>query len=238
MVKQVPDRTGRFSLRPHYEPKELDRECEHIITRFLQERHGKIEFPVSTEDLTRLIERDCDDLDLYADLSHYGSDVEGVTEFTRGRKPRVRVSSHLAEDERRENRLRTTLSHEYGHVHFHTYLWEMEPARPELFAKGKNPNHHNCRGKDMLHAKQTDWMEWQAGYVCAALLAPASYVRKIVGAYQETNGLFGAVRHNGPHGISLTKQISAAFQISEEAALIRLRQLGFLADQDAGPGLF
>jgi hypothetical protein len=32
MVKYVPDRTGRFSQRPHYEPKELDRECENIRT--------------------------------------------------------------------------------------------------------------------------------------------------------------------------------------------------------------
>ena len=58
MVKYVPDRTGRFSQRPHYAPKELDRECENIIAGFLKERHGAAKYPVSTDDLTVLIERD------------------------------------------------------------------------------------------------------------------------------------------------------------------------------------
>ena len=52
MVKYVSDRTGRFSQRPHYAPKELDRECENIIAGFLKERHGAAKYPVSTDDLT------------------------------------------------------------------------------------------------------------------------------------------------------------------------------------------
>jgi len=63
MVKYIPDRTGRFSQRPHYEPKELDRECENIIAGFLKERHGAAKYPVSTDDLTVLIERDTESLD-------------------------------------------------------------------------------------------------------------------------------------------------------------------------------
>ena len=63
MVKYVPDRTGRFSQRPHYEPKELDRECENIIAGFLKERHGAAKYPVSTDDLTVLIERHTESLD-------------------------------------------------------------------------------------------------------------------------------------------------------------------------------
>jgi hypothetical protein len=63
MVKYVPDRTGRFSQRPHYAPKELDRECENIIAGFLKERHGAAKYPASTDDLTVLIERDTESLD-------------------------------------------------------------------------------------------------------------------------------------------------------------------------------
>ena len=114
MVKYVPDRTGRFSQRPHYEPKELDRECENIIAGFLKERHGAAKYPVSTDDLTVLIERDTELLDQFADLSGYGRNVEGLTHFQPGRKPRVRISASLAGDENRQNRLRTTLAHEYG----------------------------------------------------------------------------------------------------------------------------
>ena len=110
MVKYVPDRTGRFSQRPHYEPKELDRECENIIAGFLKERHGAAKYLVSTDDLTVLIERDTESLDQFADLSSYGCNVEGLTHFQPGRKPRVRISASLAGDENRQNRLRTTLA--------------------------------------------------------------------------------------------------------------------------------
>jgi hypothetical protein len=64
MVKYVSDRTGRFSQRPHYDPKELDRECEAIIGSFLKARKGSIRYPLSTDDLTVLIERDTESLDL------------------------------------------------------------------------------------------------------------------------------------------------------------------------------
>src|ERR1700704_2811135 len=84
MVKYVPDRTGRFSQRPHYEPKELDRACENIIAGFLKERHGAAKYPGSTDDLTVLIERDTESLDQFADLSGYGRNVEGLTHFQPG----------------------------------------------------------------------------------------------------------------------------------------------------------
>lgn len=87
MVRYVRDSTGRFSERPHYEPKELDRACESVVSNYLMGRYGKAEFPLSTNDLAQVIEREADDLDLFADLSTYGTDVEGVTEFHPGAKP-------------------------------------------------------------------------------------------------------------------------------------------------------
>ena len=30
-MRYVRDRTGRFSMRPHYEPAELDQECEKVL---------------------------------------------------------------------------------------------------------------------------------------------------------------------------------------------------------------
>ena len=44
-------------------------------------------------------------------------EVEGVTEFQVGKKPRVLINRQLSEGRNMENRLRTTLAHEYGHVH-------------------------------------------------------------------------------------------------------------------------
>ena len=100
MVRYVPDRTGRFTKRPYFRPDELDEECERIVVRFLQESYGRASFPVSTEDLKRLIERDAENLDHYADLSEYGPDVEGATEFWPGRRPIVKISEVLANDSR------------------------------------------------------------------------------------------------------------------------------------------
>lgn len=238
MVKYVRDMTGRFSQRPHYKPEELDRECESIITAFLREKYGKVIFPVSTDDLTVMIERDVGDFDPYADLSAYGSEVEGVTEFYPGSKPHVKISGTLANDDRRENRLRTTLTHEYGHVRFHAYLWEVEPPGPDLLRQNPNANKQICKRDNMLDATQTDWMEWQAGYICGALLMPASHMRRLVGAYQESNGLFGVIGANGSHGQALIEKVQQEFQVSADAARVRLYKLNVLGHADAGPSLF
>ena len=238
MVKYVPDKTGRFSQRPYYEPEDLDRECEMIIISFLKERYGVAEFPVSTSDLTRLVERDADDLDLYADLSGYGPDVEGLTEFFPGRKPKVKISSELSQDDRRENRLRTTLTHEYGHVQFHAYLWELEPPRRGLFKNTATGNRQICKRDNILDAAQSDWMEWQAGYTCGALLMPLSSVRRLVGAYQESHGLYGVIGTNDSHGRSLIEAVQSGFQVSSDAARVRLTKLRILGESGAGASLF
>lgn len=238
MVKYVPDKTGRFSQRPHFRPEELDRECEGIITKFLRDRYGKVELPVQTEDLMTLIERDAADLDSYADLSIYGADVEGVTEFQQGQKPNVKIAAALSNDKRRENRLRTTLTHEYGHVHYHSYLWEMEPPGSDLLRQKPNANKQICKRESILDASQTDWMEWQAGYVCGALLMPISYVRRVVGSYQEANDLYGTIGVHGQHGSTLIQMIQQEFQVSADAARVRLLKLNVLGRTDAGPSLF
>jgi hypothetical protein len=238
MVRYVSDRTGRFSQRPHYKPGELDRECESIITGFLKDTYGDVRFPVSTDDLTRLIERDTEDLDLYADLKGYGPKVEGLTAFKVGSKPSVKISEVLAADDRYENRLRTTLTHEYGHVRFHAYLWELEPPQPNLLSERPDADKQICKRDDIVDAAQTDWMEWQAGYVSGAILMPASRTRRLVSEYQESHGLFGVLGHAGPHGQALIAEVQAAFQVSADAARVRLFKLDVLGEADAGPALF
>jgi hypothetical protein len=51
-VKLIPDRTGRFPERPHYEIEELEDECERIITSFLERRYGQLVIPVPTDALS------------------------------------------------------------------------------------------------------------------------------------------------------------------------------------------
>ncbi len=208
MVKHVTDLTGRFPERPHYTTQQLDQECEKIIYDFLRAKNKKVAFPVDTEDIKLLIERDASDLDCYADLSEYGNDVEGVTIFKIGQKPSVKISSRLTEDGRYENRLRTTLTHEYGHVKFHGYLFNMnsEDRSKTLVSKREN----------IIGAPQTDWMEWQAGYISGAILMPAFEVRRLVkGISDQTTA-------------NLIKCVMNGFQVSEDAARVRLIKLSLI----------
>jgi IrrE N-terminal-like domain len=238
MVKMVRDTTGRFALRPRYEPSELDQECERILFTFLQARRGTIEFPLSTDDLTVLIEQHADSLDMYADLSHYGGDVEGVTEFHADHAPRVSISEYLANDRRRKNRLRSTLAHEFGHVHLHRHLWD-EKLRPgELFARDDRTNKAICKRDTIVDAPSYDWMEWQAGYVSGAILVPGSRARRLVGDYCADRGLHGDVPVGSHHGGALIGMIQEAFAVSEEGARVRLLKLRLITSAGRQPSLF
>ena len=238
MVKMVPDRTGRFTDRPHYEPAELDRECDGVVRTFLNERYGRVEFPISTDDLTVLIERDAGDRDLYADLSEYGDEVEGVTLFTPGEKPSVKIAAELSEDERRENRFRTTLTHEWGHVHYHTYLWDLiDHKTGDLFGHKSHTHGNVCKRDSMLNAPYTDWMEWQAGYVCGALLMPIAALTQVVRDHLDRHDQRAPLLCNTVEAAKLIDVVAGQFQVSREAARVRLIKLKFLTDADSGRGL-
>jgi hypothetical protein len=236
-MRYVPDRTGRFAERPHYEPLEIDTMFERVVVEFLRGRHGKVTFPISTDDLTVLIENDAHDLDSSADLSSYGTGVEGVTEFTRGRKPQVRIAEHLSAN-RLENRYRTTLTHEYGHVRLHGYLFQMAATGNLFGAAPGTAEVIACKRETMITAARSDWMEWQAGYACGALLVPASFARACVADYRTRAGLFGPVAAASEHGQALIDAVVGGFQVSRDAARVRLSVLGILGTAAADNSLF
>jgi hypothetical protein len=137
-MKWVIDTTGRFKRRPYYEPEEMDNECERIVSDFLFKKYGAMRFPLSTDDLSVLVETDTSDLDLYADLSRDGEDVEGTTDFFPHKKPAVKIARELSLESEKQPRLRTTLAHEYGHVKFHNFLWGLMPppkTPPDIMQK-------------------------------------------------------------------------------------------------------
>jgi len=238
MVKWVPDRTGRFPKRPHYDQKELDRECEAIVARFLRQRYGKVEYPLSTSDLTVLVEHHCSDLDQFADLSAEGHDVEGVTEFYADRLPRISISAELANDERRENRFRTTLAHELGHAHFHSMLFSELFQPGVLFAQRPLEAKAVCKRETILNAREVDWLEWQAGYASGAFLMPASALRRQLSEFCASSGLHALVHVSSPESEAMQRLVTEAFQVSMDAARVRLLKLGYLTDQQVPRSLF
>ncbi len=236
-MRNVRDRTGRFSERPHYEPKELDQMFERIVVGFLKKRHGNVEFPLVTDDLTVMIEQDTADLDIYANLSSYGAGVEGVTEFMPGQKPSVKITKELAESDRMENRYRTTLSHEFGHVRLHGYLFDFGRSG-DLFEGKSKPGAIACKRDTMLAASPNDWMEWQAGYACGAVLMPATYARAAVNSYREQAKLFGPVAPATAHGSAMVELVTTRCKVSRDAARVRLSVLGIVGEASAARSLF
>jgi Zn-dependent peptidase ImmA (M78 family) len=228
-MKLVRDTTGRFRQRPHYESSELDRECENVVSTFLRKRYGEVRYPLSTEDLATLIEHEAGDLDQYADLSEFGPGVEGVTIFHPGAKPDVKISDQLASDSARENRLRTTMAHEFGHVHFHAYLFDSRYSDTDLFKNQSRSlpidNKQVCKRDTLIEASASDWMEWQAGHVCGAILMPAravaAFVRERFAAYVDGK----AVTVESSEGTVLMNAIREEFKTSHDAARVRLLRL-------------
>lgn len=239
MVRYIPDPTGRFSQRPFWREADLDRECEMIVASFLRRLHGRVEYPIGTEDLKTLIEEEVQDLDQYADLSDYGADVEGVTIFQPGRKPKVRISSRLAENDGRENRLRTTLTHEYGHVRFHGYLFETHPKAADLFEPAcAKPQVISCKRDRIIDAPRGDWMEWQAGHVCGAILMPATAVRHTLAPFHERLGSSEPVRAMDAAGQNMLQAVVTSYQVSRDAARVRLTRLGYIGTPSGSGSLF
>jgi len=229
-MKWVKDKTGRFSQRPHYLPQEIDDECERVIRNFLTDKYGKVKFPVQTDDLTILIEQKAN-LDSYADLSSEPGDVEGVTEFTPRKRPLVKIASALYTGTM-ENRLRTTLTHEWGHVHFHQFLFDdLQNQPPSLFAAQTQTHANKCHRDNMIGASERDWMEWQAGYACGAILMPASALLETVKRFREEKNLpYANLVVGSEHGQQLITLITSTFQTSRDAARVRLLKRGVLAD--------
>ena len=254
-MKWVIDSTGRFKWRPYYEQEELDIECERIVSEFLKRKYGEIRFPLSTDDLTVMIERDTSELDLYADLSGVGEDIEGLTDFFPHKKPAVRIAAELSLDDERYHRLRITLAHEYGHVMFHTFLWDynqtgkssMNLARKLSVQRRKYSNFRKkylpeqgtragfrCMQSRLLDAPYSDWMEWQASYACGAFLMPLSAIRNLILRKMREWDILTWIPCESGQATEMMSLVSEMFDVSSDIACIRLLKLDFLQklDQD------
>jgi Zn-dependent peptidase ImmA (M78 family) len=221
----VADRTGRFAERPFYDAAELDRDCECLVSAFLNSRPGR-SLPLQTDELTILIEQAGASLDSCVDLSEYGPDVHGMTVFRKDEGPEVSISDRLSTPHR-ENRLRSTLAHELGHVRYHGPLWESKHTA-RLFDAG-TADRIICNGDTILGPDATDWMEWQAGYVSGAILMPAGAIRRVVSDICAARGWHAAVSLTSPNAAVIITAVAAEFLVSEEAARVRLLKLGLLS---------
>ena len=221
------DTTDRFRERPYYDAEELDDVCERILTHFLLERYGVVRFPVQTDDVLLLVEQTVSELDIYANLSSDGLGIDGVTDFAIGVKPSIRIAARLAEHPRWSNRFRTTLTHELAHALFHDLVVQRFLSSPSAMRSSVTIRSH--RDTMLGHAK-SDWMEWQAGYASCAFLMPRTYLRERV-QMMVIDGDEGRcdIHPKSRAGQELIRYIRTAFQVSEDAARVRLLQRNYLS---------
>jgi len=232
-LKWVRDNSGRFRQRPHYLPDELEQICGDAICTFLRERHGKVSFPVSTADLTVLIEKAVDDLDSGCDLE---DGVDGLTDFFPRKKPKVKIAARLQQTYL-ENRLRTTLTHEHGHVLLHGFLFALEDDLKKLFEGTPKETRNQCR-RDTMGGGSADWMEWQAGFACGALLMPATELTRVVRSFRDIDNLqYSDIGVESEAGRRLIERVMGEFQVSRDAARVRMEQRKILTRSPA-QGLF
>lgn len=77
---------------------------------------------------------------------------------------------------------------------------------------------------------RSDRIEWQAGYICGALLMPKRRIDLLVGRFQSTH--FGSpVLVAGSADVEeLVERVTIGFRVSRLAARVRLGRLGVITD--------
>ena len=81
-------------------------------------------------------------------------------------------------------------------------------------------------------------MEWQAGYVCGAILMPKTAVLNACETFIEAQSLYGKISLQTADGAILIASIANTFKVSEDAARVRLLKLGIVTEASAIPSLF
>jgi hypothetical protein len=182
-------------------------------------------------------------MDQYADLD---TNVLGLTEFYSDKPPKIFINRDLTgaiDDDNTppgiRGRWRATMAHEASHVVMHRVLFEINHNQENLFRTEPQSDTRQlmrCLKKNVLfRGGGSDWREVQANMGMAALLMPQTLFRELtrdVAAQKglETNGLSGG----SPSAAKLTDEMSTLFDVSKQAARIRLETLHVISPARQG----
>lgn len=135
----------------------------------------------------------------------------------------VIFDTRLVEEANQEHRYRFTAGHECGHLVFHTLYFERLNLLRKLWGV-KNEMVMQCLRMDLSSSKKrelktdNDWMEWQANQFAGSFLMPKSAVLSILDEYSTSSYSI----------INSLNAMAEIFNVSHEAVLNRLRNLGFV----------
>jgi IrrE N-terminal-like domain len=226
-------------------------DIELAVSGELRRARQRLTLADPTPDLEAFVENHLKvDLDQYADLP---DDVLGLTEFSDGGSPRMKINSTLTEaaDENpsaagKRGRWRATIAHEAAHVILHRYLFDSAIVpigqgdfRDPIAGHGATVkkvgqlNRMTCLHRDIDAANATpnrrsrDWREIQANRGMAALLMPESIFSRVA---LVNGGVKGEPKDpESAEGVQFIGRMAAVFDVSKQAAKYRLRGFQYLA---------
>ncbi len=216
-----------------------DAEIELRALRCL-EAAGQPSGPEPVVDIEFIIEEQ-----LRARLDQYAAlppEVLGVTDFVSGERPLVRISAELSLSAcdvespapSTLGRWRATLAHEAGHVILHAVLFDAPASQAGLFAADRTevaaPEPVRCLERSIVGRGPSDWREVQANRCMAALLMPRPLFSRHAQTAAAAEGLVVPAPVDSPAARRLVSRLAEQFQVSREAARIRLITCQLLSD--------
>ena len=154
----------------------------------------------------------------------------GRAEYISAKARTIIIDNRLLE-ESQQHRYRFTLGHEAGHDIFHSAFFGYNPDQLPLFDMGTAPM-IQCRTDCGSTSKKTpkfwddhDWMEWHANRLSSAILMPISAVERLVEGVRSE-------RRDSIRRATMVFAVAETFDVSFEAAMYRLKDLGFIPKND------
>ena len=158
--------------------------------------------------------------------------VMQVADYTSAKANTIIIDRSLLEDDQ-DQRYRYTVGHECGHIGLgHQAYFGYDPNQitlDQLYGTGSpaivrcRMNNARGRSQDTRSWSDEDWMEWQADNFSSCLLLPRKAIVRL------SNMIDNGYDYPGSHGLpSLIDAVPKVFNVSHEAAMIRLRQLGYV----------
>ena len=149
-------------------------------------------------------------------------------------KARTVIIDNRLLDESQRHRYRFTLGHEGGHDIFHSGYFTYNPDQVSIFDDELIAPMIQCRvDNGMTNKSDThkwddhDWMEWQANYFSSAILMPKCAVQLVANKYPRNS-----LMENLVNRARLVSDVSNTFDVSTEAAVIRLKDMGYIPSDD------
>ncbi|MBY0459664.1 MAG: ImmA/IrrE family metallo-endopeptidase [Gemmataceae bacterium] len=191
-------------------------------------------------DVERFVESHLDvQFDPYAALP---ADTLGQTDFRVGERPLVMINADLSgaalDDDHSplglRGRWRATVAHEGCHVMLHRCLFNLNPAQTDLFDSVEGAAEpvvrlQRCLKRDVAYNRRaSDWREVQANQGMAALLMPRPVFAAACRAQFDRLGA-GRIDQGTRAADDLARRMAELFQVSRQAAAIRLGTLKLLS---------